>query len=113
MVHFLDLQGDRRSGRTILALDLLEYANLGNRNVAYVVPTARDLRHIKATGTSVLLLTYYDIVSGKGRGSGPLNLAVVDHCGLTNPHERGLVEEILKTCMVQNDFAQIIRLTYD
>lgn len=110
--HTLDLSGDRQSGKTTLALDMLEYANLGNRNVAYIVPTQTHLAHIKATGTSALCLTYFDILEGRHGvlNSKPLDLAVIDLCGSGWDAKAIEVVALLKSKMLKNNFAQIIRI---
>jgi archaellum biogenesis ATPase FlaH len=53
-VHILTLDGDRQSGKTMLALQMLEYAQLAGQSVAYCGATEQQAQWLKkSTETSV------------------------------------------------------------
>lgn len=62
-VHLLDLSGDRQSGRTILALDMLELRMLQGLNVVYATATEQQAQWLKKkTMTDVPCMSFAQLM---------------------------------------------------
>lgn len=109
MAHILELRGGRQAGKTMLALDMLEYASLAGREAVYVLPTQRDCSWLKQkTETSVHLLSYEQL--RQKAAAYKFDIAVVDCCGNVPFRAHIEVVRMLEWRMQHSEFAQIIKV---
>lgn len=75
--HVLDLSGDRQSGKTTLALDMLELRMLQGLNVIYAAATERQAQLLKKkTMTDVQCMSFSSLM----RHSVVAQFVVLDNC---------------------------------
>ena len=103
-VHFLHLSGGIQSGRTTLALDMLEQKMLQGFNVVYAAATDEQARWLKKkTMTDVTCISFGQI---RGRLFSP-QFAVLDNCG--NWEDSELINYLVNRMNIYQ-FAQIISI---